>query len=254
MFATSLSIDALDKGNIMNHFTLPFDSNVLDAKASDSKVLAPANQINDLADEFLMNFRISGKRLSNRSWDKLGKILDFVMAAEQTIAEQKARIRRLETLTTTDCLTGLLNRRGIFKELEQAISLCERHGELAIFVYIDLDNFKQVNDRFGHDAGDEMLKQVAKTLQSSIRQTDFAARLGGDEFALLLSHSDFAGGKTRTQFIQQQLNFSKCLYQGHCIPVCASFGIAEIIPGKDISEIIKTADSRMFCNKVIRES
>lgn len=226
----------------MNHFTFPLTSDAPD----------PAHEINRLADEFLMNFKVSGKNLSNRSWHKLSQILDFVGEAEQTIAEQNARIDRLETLTTTDCLTGLLNRRGIFRELEQAVSLSERYGEHSLFVYIDLDDFKKTNDIYGHEAGDEMLIHVAKILRSSIRQTDHAARMGGDEFALLLTHSAMQGSKYRTRLIQQQLNFSKYNYQDQIIPVRASFGMAEISPGKEISKIIKTADGQMFHNKAIR--
>lgn len=228
----------------MNHFTIPL-------KPQDT---VPANEINKLADELLMNFKVSGKSLSTKSWDILAEILDFVVEAEQTIAEQNERIEKLEVMTSTDPLTGLLNRRGIMLELENAIAMADRHGEPAIFVYIDLDQFKRVNDRFGHAVGDAKLKFVAKSLLTSIRQTDYAARLGGDEFALLLRHSEFDGGRHRTRFIQQQLNFAKFKHKKHVIPVRASFGIAEITPGTKIATIIKTADRQMYCNKNIRTS
>lgn len=223
----------------MNHFTVPL-------KPQDN---VPANEINRLADELLMNFKVSGKNLSTKSWDILAEILDFVVEAEQTIAEQNERIERLEVMTSTDSLTGLLNRRGIMRELEHAIAMAERHGESAVFVYIDLDRFKQVNDDFGHSVGDAKLKFVAQSLLSFIRHTDYAARLGGDEFALLLRHSNFDGGRQRTRFIQQQLNFTKFNHNGHVIPIHASFGIAEISPGEKLEDIIKTADQQMYRNK-----
>ncbi|MBL4613057.1 MAG: GGDEF domain-containing protein [Emcibacter sp.] len=226
----------------MNHFTIPLKSHNG----------IPANEINRLADKFLMNFKVSGKNLSTKNWGILAEILDFVVEAEQTIADQNERIEKLEVMTTTDPLTGLLNRRGIMQELSHAIAAAERHGESAIFVYIDLDGFKQINDRFGHAAGDAQLTFVADTLLSAIRQTDYAARLGGDEFALLLRHSDLQGGKQRTHFIQQQLNFTKFTYKNHLLPVRASFGIAEISPGINLDDIIKIADSKMYHNKSIR--
>ena len=228
----------------MNHITIP----------QKPQNIMPANEINKLADELLMNFRVSGKNLSTKSWGILAEILDFVVEAEQTIAEQSARIEKLEVMTSTDPLTGLLNRRGIMQELENAIATARRHGEPAIFVYIDLDRFKRINDTFGHEVGDAKLKFVAKSLLSSIRQTDHAARLGGDEFALLLRHSDFAGGKHRTRFIQQQLNFAKFKYKNHVIPVRASFGIAEISPDIKLDDVIKTADRQMYRNKSVRIS
>lgn len=231
-------------GNTMNHYTIPL-------KPQDT---VPANEINKLADELLMNFKISGKRLSTKSSNILAEILDFVVEAEQTIAEQNDRIEKLEVMTTTDPLTGLLNRRGIMNELENAIAMADRYGEPAIFVYIDLDRFKSVNDTFGHAVGDAKLKFVANSLLSSIRNTDYAARLGGDEFALLLRHSEFEGGKDRTRFIQQQLNFAKFKHKQHVIPVRASFGITEISPGVELEDIIRIADRQMYRNKNIRTS
>jgi len=226
----------------MNHFTQPLKP----------QQHAPANEINKLADQLLMNFKVSGKNLSTKSWDILAEILDFVVEAEQTISEQKVYIEQLKVLTATDPLTGLLNRRGIMQELKHALATAERHEEPAIFVYIDLDGFKKINDTYGHTVGDNMLKYVAGTLSSSIRQTDYAARMGGDEFALLLCHSELEGGRLRTNFIQQQLNFSNFKYKNHMIPVRASFGLAEISSGGTMENIIKMADSHMYRNKIIR--
>ena len=226
----------------MNHFTVPVKP----------QVEAPANEINKLTDELLMNFKVSGKKLSTKSWDILAEILDFVVEAEQTIAEQSILIEKLEVMTTTDSLTGLLNRRGMTYELENALAMAERHGEKGILVYIDLDKFKQVNDTYGHAAGDAKLKFVSETLNSSIRHTDSAARLGGDEFSLLLRHSEYDGAVQRTKFIQQQLNFSKFKYKNHSIPIRASFGIAEISPGMKLDDIIKKADRQMYRNKLSR--
>ncbi|NOZ42087.1 MAG: GGDEF domain-containing protein, partial [Alphaproteobacteria bacterium] len=152
-------------------------------------------------------------------------------------------------MTSTDPLTGLLNRRGIMQELDHAVAMAERHQEPSIFVYIDLDRFKRINDDFGHSVGDEKLKFVAISLLSFIRQTDYAARLGGDEFALLLRHSEFDGGKQRAHFIQQQLNFTKFSHDGQTIPIQASFGIAEISSGLTAQDIIEKADQQMYCNK-----
>ncbi len=228
----------------MNQITIPLNQ----------QKPAPANEINKLTDELLSNFKRSGKKLSTKSWDILGEILDFVVEAEQTIAEQSERIEKLEVLTATDPLTGLLNRRGMIQELKQASATADRHGELAIFVYIDLDGFKGVNDTYGHDVGDAKLKFVANALVSSIRKTDYAARLGGDEFALLLRHSNFDGGRGRTRFIQQQLNFSKFKFNNNIIPIKASFGIAEISPGTQIEDIMRKADREMYRNKSIRNS
>ena len=112
-------------------------------------------------------------------------------ASEKRIAEQDRRIRELEDLAATDPLTGLMNRRGFekFFELEQA-RIRRGHSPGALFVLIDLDRFKPINDTYGHLAGDECLKLVSAKLLQSIRMLDGAARLGGDEFTLLLTQLD----------------------------------------------------------------
>ena len=90
-----------------------------------------------------------------------------------------------ESLADTDPLTGLSNRRFFLEQLEREYTRIRRYPECITVVYIDLDNFKYVNDTLGHDTGDELLSSVARTLSESIRESDLAFRLGGDEFAVL---------------------------------------------------------------------
>jgi diguanylate cyclase (GGDEF)-like protein len=111
----------------------------------------------------------------------------------QVLCSYKDRLERanreLLNLATTDPLTGLLNRRRFEEVMEQEVARAHRYGPLALLM-IDLDFFKLVNDRYGHPAGDEALKTVARVLTSCCRSTDICARLGGDEFAVILPHSD----------------------------------------------------------------
>ncbi len=95
-----------------------------------------------------------------------------------------------ESLADTDPLTRLLNRRAFHEAVERESARAARHHTPFTLVYIDLDNFKQVNDTRGHDAGDELLRQVAGALRIHTRQADWVARLGGDEFALLLPQTE----------------------------------------------------------------
>jgi diguanylate cyclase (GGDEF)-like protein/PAS domain S-box-containing protein len=106
------------------------------------------------------------------------------------ISERKQLEERLRHLADHDPLTGLRNRRLFEADLELQVGRCQRYGESAALVLIDLDDFKQVNDRYGHRVGDEALRAVARTLARRLRTTDLLARLGGDEFAVLLPHID----------------------------------------------------------------
>ena len=117
-----------------------------------------------------------------------GKTIFSAFLHDITERKQVEAIREHEA--THDPLTGLLNRRGMFDLLSQAIARVKRTRTSLALLFIDLDGFKQINDRYGHDAGDAVLREVAARLQASIRQTDTAVRLGGDEFTVILENID----------------------------------------------------------------
>jgi diguanylate cyclase (GGDEF)-like protein len=113
---------------------------------------------------------------------------------------------RESLLARRDPLTGAANRRAFFERAELEFQRARRHGSAPLsLAYLDLDNFKAVNDRFGHEAGDAVLKMVAATIQDRIRSIDLLARLGGDEFAVLLVGADEAQAKVVLDDLNQQL-------------------------------------------------
>jgi diguanylate cyclase (GGDEF)-like protein/PAS domain S-box-containing protein len=120
--------------------------------------------------------------------------LHFIVQV-QDISERKHMEEHLRHLADHDPLTGLRNRRLFEHDLRLQIGRCQRYAEEAALLAIDLDGFKQVNDRHGHKVGDDALKAVAKTLTRRLRATDLVARLGGDEFAVLLPHMDLQGAE-----------------------------------------------------------
>jgi diguanylate cyclase (GGDEF)-like protein len=110
--------------------------------------------------------------------------VDGVLVALHDVTDRRSRERGLSELASRDGLTGLWNRRRLEHELEQLVRGARPGGGVLLFV--DLDAFKAINDTLGHDAGDELLRRVARALESSVRRTDLVARVGGDEFAVLL--------------------------------------------------------------------
>lgn len=151
-----------------------------------------------------------------------------------------------------DILTNLPNRRLFLERLHQSLAQARRHGHLGAVLFLDLDNFKPVNDSLGHAIGDELLLEVAERLQNCIREEDTAARLGGDEFVILLvelnHHLD--PSIQQAQFVAEKIRETLSLpfsIQGHDIRITPSIGVS-IFPknGDDIDALLKQADTAMY--------
>jgi diguanylate cyclase (GGDEF)-like protein/PAS domain S-box-containing protein len=134
--------------------------------------------------------------------DHQDRPLHFIVQL-QDISERKRLEEHLRHLADHDPLTGLRNRRLFEHDLKLQVGRCQRYDERATLVVVDLDGFKQVNDRHGHRVGDEALKAVARMLTRRLRATDLVARLGGDEFAVLLPHMDHQGAEIVTEDLQR---------------------------------------------------
>lgn len=171
---------------------------------------------------------------------------------DRRLAEQALRDtqRRLEYLAYYDQLTGLPNRRLLQDRLQQAIAVADRTGSRLAVCYLDLDDFKPINDQCGHEVGDALLRAVAERLQSCVRPSDSVARWGGDEFALLLT--DVASLEFCTQTLSRILrNLSdRRLIEAQVLPVSASIGVTLYPddPG-DADTLLRHADHAMYLAK-----
>lgn len=166
------------------------------------------------------------------------------------ITARKAMEVHLERLATTDTLTGVANRSQFLRIAERAMSATrERFGRLAV-VLLDVDDFKEINDTLGHDAGDTVLAAVAERLRESLRQGDVVARLGGDEFALLLADIDDDGVLDRILDSLAARLSEPLIYQGRIVECCASMGVA-IYPAHAVTveELTKNADIALYVAK-----
>ena len=162
--------------------------------------------------------------------------------------EQFTHHEHVLRISRTDALTGLLNRGAFMEALRRFLSRLKREGGNAVLMYVDLDNFKAVNDLRGHQAGDDMLMKVRDILVQQTRPTDVISRLGGDEFAVWLNGADLTIAKTRaTQFLER-IAALKHLSGSPDRPVGMSIGIAAWNPegNEDLDGLLARADGAMY--------
>jgi len=181
--------------------------------------------------------------------DPDGAPLHFI-AQLQDISERKQLEEHLRHLADHDPLTGLRNRRLFEHDLRLQVARSKRYGELAALMVVDLDGFKQVNDRYGHQVGDEALQAVATALTRRLRGTDLVARLGGDEFAVLLPHIDEQGARLVAESLERVISGCAIDVGEHVLHPSGSVGFALIDQrvGSD-QEVMAAADSAMYTVK-----
>jgi diguanylate cyclase (GGDEF)-like protein len=170
-------------------------------------------------------------------------LLTFVFAAVLTAA-QRRWLDKERALSRTDNLTGVMNGRGFYEAAAQEIARSTRYHHALTLAYIDLDDFKAVNDRLGHAQGDELLVTVGRTLARATRSSDVVARLGGDEFAVLFPETSRAAAEPALEKLQQLLREA---VQKRGWPVTPSIGaVCFPFPPKDVESLVHEADRVMY--------
>ena len=176
-----------------------------------------------------------------RASDELFRARDAELVRYQ--AELEAANDRLRNLVVTDDLTGLRNRRAFEERLAFEFSMARRKKRDLTLVLIDADNFKRINDQFGHPVGDSVLQHVARVLQDTVRLTDLAVRFGGEEFAVILPENDEQGGFLWCKRFQDALAEAAWEY----CPVTVSMGAAGLtIACVDGNHLVAIADQALY--------
>jgi len=176
-------------------------------------------------------------------WNTLVQFGFFITVSVALVAI-KCSVEELREMSQTDPLTGVANIRSFRDKGNAEIERSARYKHPFAMAYLDLDNFKPVNDTFGHSAGDDLLLHVARSLKASVRETDLVARLGGDEFAILLPETESDSAMAVATRIKDTLS-SEMRENGW--PVTASIGVAIFeSPPSSVDEMIERADRLMY--------
>jgi diguanylate cyclase (GGDEF)-like protein/PAS domain S-box-containing protein len=174
----------------------------------------------------------------------------FFTAVIRDITERKKIEDKIKALSLTDELTGLYNRRGFFNLSEQQLKLAKRGSKKVYMLYLDLDNFKEINDTFGHSEGDTVLKDIAMILKSSYRESDVIGRLGGDEFVVFPIGSDDETIKIVVDRLYKNIDiFNRKSNKSYKLSVSVGVASYDPIAPCSLDELITKADHLMYENK-----
>lgn len=172
----------------------------------------------------------------------------------EELKHSEARIEALEKSAHEDLLTGLLNRRGFERAFAQAIAYLKRYGGSAALLYLDLDRFKPINDKYGHAVGDVVLQETARLLLGSVRASDIAARLGGDELALVLWNLDAAQMAAKMRALEVLVEQMVFEVEGEKLAIGVSIGGVMLSGDDTLASALERADTAMYARKRERKA
>lgn len=191
-----------------------------------------------------MPFLTSDERALSLS--EVEALLDEIERLRAKIVTLEADIDQLGELAFLDPLVGLANRRSLLEKLEHLIARVERYGGPAAMMFVDVDGLKQINDTFGHDAGDAALVQIARMLEETARKSDCVGRLGGDEFAILLEQADELSAWQMGLRVVQKVVGSQFCANGRWLRLSVAVGVGAIQPGDTPESVMARADKAMY--------
>jgi diguanylate cyclase (GGDEF)-like protein len=199
----------------------------------------------------LVSGEVIGSVLATRAEpfdDDARRVLDDSTTTAAPVLANLRAVAMAEARATTDALTGLPNRRAFDETLTRMLAQARRAGAPLALVWIDLDRFKEINDRHGHERGDEVLAAAAATLQAAVRASDFVARAGGEELAVLAPDTDADGAAVLAEHLRAALE--QLDLPGLDRPVTASFGVAAYPEAGVTAEILlRKADRALYAAK-----
>jgi len=163
----------------------------------------------------------------------------------------ESMLHHVEALAITDPLTSLFNRRRLADVLRREWAVAKRYKNHLSFIMIDIDHFKQFNDQYGHEAGDLVLKEVARSFGECLREVDLAARYGGEEFAILLPQTSKQGALVLAERLRDSIRSLRLTVNATELSVTASFGVASEsdVVGPNPEDLIRAADAALYAAK-----
>lgn len=176
----------------------------------------------------------------------LSALLEEVRSLRDELDRTRKRIQHLERVADEDAMLPIANRRAFVRELTRIISFSERYGSPGSVLYFDLNGMKQINDRFGHPAGDAALRHFAQLMIDNVRDSDVVGRLGGDEFGIILAQADVAQAQEKAAQLINVIANSPLSWEGHEITLSCAVGMHEFHGQQSADDALSQADASMY--------
>ena len=189
---------------------------------------------------------LSEAELSPNVRAALTALLDEVRRLRDELDRTRKRISHLERVADEDAMLPIANRRAFVRELTRLISFSERYGSPGSVLYFDLNGMKQINDRFGHPAGDAALRHFATLLLNNVRDSDVVGRLGGDEFGVILAQADMTQAQEKANQLLAVIGRSPLVWEGIDIQLSCAVGLHEFHGQQSADDALSLADASMY--------
>lgn len=246
----TILIDSSGKVNFYNRAAMEAFPDLLKGMPL-KQILSAARAFSaDISAAILKGDTVDGKvSLKGKSFLFSSSLLKDVTGIELGILFSLKDITREEVfynLSMRDELTGVYNRRYFFEVMEKELAQAQRYPKRLSLAVMDIDFFKKVNDTYGHNAGDHVLKTFARTISIALRKADIFARVGGEEFSLYMPFTDLDGAENICSRIRREVEGLSITFEGNAIPVTCSIGVAEYAKEEGITQLTAKADAALY--------
>jgi diguanylate cyclase len=213
--------------------------------------ISKASDITELSDvlDVVMQETRTVQLAAQRSRDELNEMRARVQEVEQEVARLQDELAQTSEMVRHDTLTGALNRKGMDEAVEREVGRARRRNSAMCMAMLDIDNFKKINDTYGHDIGDQALIHLAQVVRETLRPQDTLARYGGEEFVIVLSDTRLDDAITAMVRVQRELTRKFFMHNNEKLLITFSCGVAELGAEEQPPEAIKRADQAMYLAK-----
>ncbi|GAB4235311.1 MAG: diguanylate cyclase [Methyloligellaceae bacterium] len=181
------------------------------------------------------------------------QLMDELDRLKEELTAANRRVAQLEGMADEDPLLPVLNRRGFDRELERTLAYSKRYGTTVALIYLDLDDFKGVNDRYGHAGGDAALRHFAEIMLANIRGSDVIGRLGGDEFAIILHRADQDAAEKKAAQLAEAVARSPVRFADLEFAITVTAGVTQLRRDDTLASVMARADAAMYEGKARRK-